>query len=193
GAANTPTVPVVDDGKDTIFGDVGNDWLVGGTNEDHLYGGYGDDLLQADDNLDSTAGTPDRLANNTTDARTVGPTFADIAYGGAGRDVLIGNTASDRLIDWDGEFNTYVLPYSPFGAPAVLRLQDPATFAYLYAVSKADGADPTRGGDATRNGEPYGELGLVVTGDADIGAQRGGPRDPQNAKGGGTRDTASLA
>ena len=35
--------------------------------------------------------------------------------------------------------------------------------------------------------------GLVDTGDTDINAQRGGPRDPQNIKGGGTRDTGSLA
>ena len=40
---------------------------------------------------------------------------------------------------------------------------------------------------------PYGEIGLVDTGDTDIGAQTGGPRDPQNVKGAGTRDTVSLA
>ena len=51
--ATTPA-PVVDDGRDAIFGDVGNDWMVGGTGQDHVYGGYGDDLLQLDDNLEST-------------------------------------------------------------------------------------------------------------------------------------------
>lgn len=95
---NTPTVPVVDDGKDALFGDVGNDWLVGGTNENHLWGGYGDDLLNGNDNHDSTLGTADPLANNTTNGRDIGPTFVDFVFGGAGRDVLYADTYSDRLL-----------------------------------------------------------------------------------------------
>ena len=51
--ATTPQ-PVVNDGRDVLFGDGGNDWLVGGTNSDVLFGGWGNDVLQADDNLDST-------------------------------------------------------------------------------------------------------------------------------------------
>jgi Ca2+-binding RTX toxin-like protein len=174
------TRPAVrDDGRDALFGDSGNDWLVGGTNEDHLYGGYGDDLLQADDDLDSTAGTADPRANNVPDPRTTAPTFADLAFGGAGRDVLIGNTAPDRLYDWSGEFNSYFVPFSPFGEGTVTRTASPSNMQFLYDASKADGADPTRGGTASRNSEPFGEIGLVTTGDADYGAQQGGPRDPQ--------------
>ncbi|HXH88270.1 MAG TPA: hypothetical protein VNI55_06655 [Gaiellaceae bacterium] len=170
----------------------GNDWLVGGTNEDHLYGGYGDDLLRADDDLDSTAGTGDPRANNVPDPRATAPTFADLAFGGAGRDVLIANTSTDRLYDWAGEFNSYLVPFSPFGEQTITRAGSPSNRAFLYAASKADGADPTRGGDASRNGEPYGEIGLVTTGDADFGAQHGGPRDPQPGHQCNGRDRGGL-
>ncbi len=183
---------IVDDGRDVLFGDTGNDWLVGGTNEDHLYGGYGDDLLQADDDLDSTVGTGDPRANNIPDPRTTAPTFADLAFGGAGRDVLIANTSNDRLYDWNGEFNSYLVPFSPFGEQTITRAGSPSNIAYLYAASKADGADPTRGGDASRNGEPYGEIGLVTNGDPDIGTQKGSPRDPQPGHQGNSRDKGGL-
>ena len=80
-----------DDGKDVLFGDLGNDWLVGGRDQDHLSGGWGDDLLNADDLLNTSGGL-----NTSPDTD---PSYEDIAYGGAGRDVLIGNTGGDRLID----------------------------------------------------------------------------------------------
>src|SRR4029077_7823245 len=50
----THAQPVVDDGKDVLFGDGGNDWLVGGTNQNVLFGGWGNDVLNVDNNLDST-------------------------------------------------------------------------------------------------------------------------------------------
>ena len=191
GALDTPTVPVVDDGKDDLFGDFGNDWLVGGTNEDHLWGGYGDDLLNGDDNHDTTLGTADPTANNKEDGRDIGPTFADFLFGGAGRDVLYANTFSDRVYDWAGELNTYVIAYNPFGNPAINRAHNGAIDNLLYSLSKSDGADPTRG-SGPRQGEPYGEIALLDTGDADIGDQTGGPRDPQNIKGAGKPDKNSL-
>ncbi|MEZ6122879.1 MAG: calcium-binding protein [Planctomycetaceae bacterium] len=46
----------IDDGIDSIFGDLGNDWIVGGTMNDRLFGGMGDDLLNADDNLFTNGG-----------------------------------------------------------------------------------------------------------------------------------------
>ena len=190
----TPTSanPVIDDGRDYIFGDVGHDWLVGGTNRDDIWGGYGDDLINADDDHDTTYPT---LANNLTDARnatTGAPSYADFTYGGAGRDVLIGNTFVDRLIDWIGEFNTYVLPYSPFGEPTTRRRPAPDVDTLLIAMSKSDGSDPTRG-NGGRNGEPNGEIGHIDQSDPDWGAQSTGPADPQNLKGAGTRDDGSIA
>ena len=163
------------DGDDRIFGDLGNDWAVGGTGRDQIYGGWGDDLLNADDDL-TTNGT----LNNRTDTD---PSYSDLVYGGAGRDVLIGNTGADRLVDWVGEFNTYLVPYSNYGLPTVLRLSNPAMQTFLLQLSKSDGADPTlaaqHGGDPARNGEPFGELGMVVQGDSARNDQNGGPRDPQ--------------
>lgn len=171
--------PVPTDGDDVIFGDLGNDWLVGGTGMDHLYGGYGSDLLNADDNHDSTIDTADPRANNIPDTH---PSYEDIAYGGAGRDVLIANTGGDRLIDWAGEFNSYIVPYAPFGLFTISRSLQPQLMQYLYDLSKGDGADQTRvadtGADVARNGEPEGELGLVMQKDFDWRNQTGAPNDP---------------
>lgn len=173
------------DGNDVLFGDTGNDWLVGGTGRDNLYGGWGDDLLNTDDDLETNGG-----ANTTTDSHV---TYEDRAYGGAGRDVLIGNTGGDRLIDWVGEFNSYIVPFAPFGAATISRTLQPQLPEFLYALSKADGADPTRasdtGADALRNGEPVGELGLVLQKDFSWKAQTGAPADPQAGNiPGGPRD-----
>jgi hypothetical protein len=175
-----------------LFGDTGHDWLVGGTNHDRLWGGYGDDLLQGDDNLDSTAGTADPLRNDIPDTRATAPVFADIGYGGAGRDILIVNTAADRMFDWNGEFNSYFATFMPYGEPTVNRLLQPGTVSFLYQVSRSDGADRTRPGAAARNGEPFGELGLVIQSDDDWGDQQGGPADPQPGGRSNPRDAVSV-
>ncbi|MEX0323828.1 MAG: LEPR-XLL domain-containing protein [Puniceicoccaceae bacterium] len=178
------------DGNDRIFGDLGNDWLIGGTGRDHIYGGYGNDLINADDNHDSTSGTSDPLANNIPDTYA---SYQDIAYGGAGRDVLIANTGGDRLIDWVGEFNSYLVPFSPFGVATISRALQPQIADYLYDLSESDGADPTRAGDTgadvKRNGEPEGELGMVRQKDPFWQDQTGAPDDPQPGNiPGGKRD-----
>lgn len=187
--------PVNDDGGDAIFGDLGNDWLVGGTGADDMYGGWGNDLINADDNHDSTDGTSDPTANNVPDTH---PYYQDRAYGGAGRDVLIGNTGGDRLIDWVGEYNSYLVPYAPFGQASVSRTLQPQLQEFLYALSRADGADQTRpadtGADPLRNGEPNAEMGLVLQKDFAWQAQTGAPSDPQAGNiPGGKRDVLRSA
>lgn len=185
-----------DDGTDRIFGDLGNDWLVGGTGRDDLYGGFGNDLMNADDNHNSTSTTADPLANNVPDTH---PFYEDRAYGGGGRDVLVGNTGGDRLIDWNGEFNSYLVPFAPFGTATVSRTLQPQLHEFLYALSRSDGADATRAIDITsadplRNGEPFGELGLVLQKDAAFHDQQGGPSDPQAGNiPGGKRDVLRSA
>jgi len=185
------------DGDDRIFGDLGNDWIVGGTGRDHMYGGRGDDLMNGDDDMDTPAqplkkGVGGDLENNQADSFMA---YTDVIYGGAGRDVLIHNTGGDRLIDWLGEFNNYIVPYSPFGASEVIRDVSPTIEQFLLQLSKADGADQrlpdaqlsvdqrlTLGAlppDPTRNFEPYGELGMVRQTDPDYSDQRGPPQDPQ--------------
>ncbi len=176
---------VHDDGGDVIFGDLGNDWLVGGTGTDTIYGGWGNDLLNADDDL-----TTNTALNDQPDSH---PTYEDRAFGGAGRDVLIANTGGDRLIDWVGEYNSYLVPYAPFGSATVSRTMQPQLKEFLYALSASDGADATRaadtGADPARNGEPEGELGLVVQKDFAWQDQTGAPSDPQAGNiPGGKRD-----
>ncbi|WP_431024660.1 hypothetical protein [Halomonas sp. H5] len=195
------------DGDDRIFGDLGHDWLAGGTGRDHMYGGRGDDMLNMDDDHGSNFGdisgqnthphfdADDALANNLPDAYQ---SYADIVYGGAGRDRLILNTGADRAIDWVGEFNSYVVPFSPFGAFHISRSLQPHLQEFLYELSESDGADQwapdhERFDDhfnqdgridllderAERNYEPYGELGLVLQQDFDWNEQTGAPDDPQ--------------
>jgi Ca2+-binding RTX toxin-like protein len=172
------------DGDDVIFGDNGNDWAVGGTGRDDIYGGWGNDLLNADDNQTTNGGL-----NNQPDTAA---SYEDRAFGGAGKDVLIANTGGDRLIDWVGEFNSYLVPFSPFGMATVSRTVQPQLPEYLYALSASDGADFTRafdaGTDPTRNGEPAGEIALVIQQDHDQWKdQTGAPTDPQAGNTTGTQ------
>jgi hypothetical protein len=113
GPHGSPYPAVNDDGADVIFGDLGNDWIVGGTGRDNSYGGWGNDLMNADDDQDTNG--------NLNDQPDTHPTYEDRAYGGAGRDVLLANTGGDRLIDWAGEFNSYLAPFAPFGEATVSR------------------------------------------------------------------------
>jgi len=181
---------VYSDGNDRIFGDLGNDWLVGGTGNDHLYGGWGDDLMNADDDHQTNVGLNDKgLIVGLNDVPDTAASYEDIAFGGAGRDILIANTGGDRLIDWAGEFNTYLVPFAPFGAFTISRSLQPGLFEYLYDLSEADGADQFRGGDPLRNGEPDGEIGLVMQKDFAWQDQTGAPKDVQPGNiPGGARD-----
>jgi hypothetical protein len=186
---------VRDDGNDVIFGDNGNDWIVGGTGRDHMYGGWGNDLLNAVDDQTVNGGL-----NNVP---VTAPTYEDRAYGGAGKDVLIANTGGDRLIDWVGEYNSYLVPFSEFGMATVSRTLQPGLHYFLYAASLSDGVDATRYSDLNngaappaaknndpnpgRNGEPAGELGLVLQTDAAWHGQTGAPTDPQAGNTPGTQ------
>ena len=164
------------DGDDRIFGDLGNDWIVGGTGRDTMFAGWGNDLVNADDNLETNGGL-----NNRTDTN---PSYNDLVYGGSGLDVMIGNTGGDRMDDFTGEFNTFLVPYSNFGIPTVQRLPTPQLTSFLLQVAKSAGADLSLAAqysvaDPTRNGEPFGELGMVLQKDAAWQSNSGGPRDGQ--------------
>jgi Bacterial Ig-like domain/RTX calcium-binding nonapeptide repeat (4 copies) len=182
-----PQEPVT--GDDVIFGDLGNDWIVGGMGRVQVFGGWGNDVIDlrashtVDDglndmpvpNLDGTYGTP---------------AWEGMAYGGAGQDIMFAGTAGDRLIDWVGNHNTYYVPFSPFGMPTVSRTLQPQLQDYLYALSKSDGSDQLLGvrygGDPARNGEPFGELALVLQHDAAWHEQTGPPFNPMPGNLGGT-------
>ena len=112
--------------------------------------------------------------------------------------MLIANTGGDRLIDWVGEFNSYLVPFAPFGMATVSRTLQPQLAEFLYALSASDGADPTRaadtGSEASRNGEPEGELGVIRQKDFAWHDQTGAPTDPQAGNiPGGKRDVLRTA
>jgi hypothetical protein len=129
--------------------------------------------------------------------------FEDRIFGGAGLDILIANTKGDRLIDWVGEFNSYIVPFAPFGIATVSRQVPPHLFDFLYGQAFSDGVDVTRNTDTgqsnhnqrysnvvTMQGGIYGEMGLVTQQDHGFWQdQTGGPTDPQAGNvPGGRRD-----
>lgn len=198
------------DGRDNLYGDWGDDWLVGGTGRDNMFGGMGNDLINLDDNLETDGGANDQPDNgNLIAGEPGGPAQvydnADTAYGGGGRDVLILNTGADRAEDWVGEYNAFVVPFAPFGNGQVERSVPPAKFEFFYLLGESTGADQTRVGNLTvngqtvfadpaRRGEPFGELGLVTQKDKTApfawGDQNGAPIDNQAGNTpGGKRDT----
>jgi len=202
------------DGDDVMFGDLGNDWMVGGTGRDHIYGGFGNDLMNADDVLGTV--NPDPPQNNpgqlplggTDESPDTHWVYEDRVFGGAGLDILIGNTKGDRLIDWVGEFNSFIVPFAPFGIATVSRQVPPHLFDFLYAQAFGDGADITRTTDTGQSnhndrysnvallmGGIYGEIGLVTQQDHGYWQdQTGGPTDPQAGNvPGGRRDVLRSA
>src|SRR6185312_16648100 len=98
-----------------------------------------------------------------------------------------------------GEFNSYLVPFAPFGIATISRQNDPQLPEFLYALSRSQGVDMTRtaetGNDAARNGEPDGELGLIRQQDHGLWqTQTGGPTDPQAGNiPGGRRDVLRSA
>jgi hypothetical protein len=119
------------DDSDALFGDLGDDSMMGGAGTDHLFGGRGKDTLD-------------------------GGTGADIAYGGDGDDRLIADVPDDRLIDWFGNFNDFVVPGPGYGAPTIVRSPSPWVRDFLLDLAVADGAL-----------DPNGEIVVVIPGSPD--------------------------
>ncbi|WP_201742286.1 hypothetical protein [Mangrovicoccus ximenensis] len=214
---------VQSDGDDRIFGDMGNDWIVGGTGRDHIYGGFGNDLMNADDVQggpgtsydDGTFGAADDPDGDggdmgLNDTPETHYTWEDRVFGGAGLDILIGNTGGDRLIDHLGEFNSYIVPFAPFGIATVSRQVPPQLWDFLTAQAASDGVDMTRAADQgaltadqdsrysaviQQQGNPHGEIGLVTQRDHGFWQdQSGPPTDPQAGNiPGGARDILRTA
>jgi Ca2+-binding RTX toxin-like protein len=163
---------LIEDGKDWMFGDGGNDVLFGGTGQDRLWGGQGDDYLQLDDNLNTSGGLNTTSDDATPPNQLVTAGAGDWAYGGDGLDVLIANTGYDRMFDWGGEFNSFIVPFSHFGEPTIYRSPNPHIQDFLKALAAASGDDPNLT-------EPSGEMGFFVQSDPQWQDNHGSPRDPQ--------------
>jgi hypothetical protein len=194
-----PQMPTT--GDKAIFGDLGNDWIVGGMGRVRVYAGDGNDVVDLRASTFEDGGlndgpVPNLVSNGdgtfslpTTNPVYGTPAWEALAYGGAGQDIFFAGTAGDRLIDWVGNHNSYYVPFSAFGMPTISRTLQPALPDFLYALSASDGADPTLqlryapfdttySGIASRNGEPFGELGLTLQHDAGWHQQAGPPFNP---------------
>ncbi|HLZ94098.1 MAG TPA: hypothetical protein VKT20_02055 [Candidatus Dormibacteraeota bacterium] len=194
-------------GDKALFGDLGNDYLVAGMGRVRVYGGWGFDLIDLRASTVVDGGLNDMPVPNAHGGAG-SPDWESLAYGGAGQDIFFAGTGGDRLIDWVGNHNSFYVPFSQFGMPAVSRTLMPFLPEFLYALSKSDGADqtlgpranlfcsanpsvgacvdyPTYSGSAARNGEPFGELGLVLQHDAAWHQQSGPPFNemPENLGG----------
>jgi hypothetical protein len=203
-------------GDKAIFGDLGNDYIVAGMGRVRVYGGWGDDLIDLRASTVVDNGLNDMPVPNSHGGAG-SPDWEALAYGGGGQDIYFAGTGGDRLIDWVGNHNSYYVPFSQFGMPAVSRTLMPFLPEFLYALSKSDGADqtlgpradafcaangsvgacsayPTYSGAAARNGEPFGELGLVLQHDTAWHQQSGPPFNemPENLGGVGV-DVAKTA
>ena len=90
---------------------------------------------------------PEHRQDSLNSGPDTNPSWEDFVYGGAGLDVMLANTAGDRLIDWGGEFNSYLVPFDPFGMPTISRNPSPNSQDLLYAFAKSSGADQLLAGD----------------------------------------------
>src|SRR4029077_1044665 len=180
-----------------IFGDLGNDYIVAGMCRCRVYGGWGYDTIDLRANLHVDGGLNDMPVPNP-DGSAGTPAWEALTFGGAGQDIFFAGTGGDRLIDWGGNHNSFYVPFSQFGMPAVSRTLQPYLMQFLYALSKSDGADQLLGvrygGDPARNGEPFGEIGLVLQHDAAWHQGAGPPFNsmPENLGGVGN-DVAKTA
>ncbi|MBY0563951.1 MAG: hypothetical protein K2P58_07170 [Hyphomonadaceae bacterium] len=92
-------------GIDTIKTGLGNDYAYGGTGDDTIEGGDGNDVLhgEVDNDVLSGGDGQDRLYGGIGDDRlNTGRGIGDIAYGGAGSDVLIASGQFNHLYGDDG-------------------------------------------------------------------------------------------
>ena len=88
----------------------------------------------------------DPLANDIVDPRGTGPSYADLAFGGGGWDIMIANTASDRLVDWHDDVNVFYFPWKgdDDGVAHPRAACRRRSRSSCSTSSLALGADPTR-------------------------------------------------
>jgi Ca2+-binding RTX toxin-like protein len=133
-------------GDDVLFGADGNDAMWGGTGHDRILGGNGGDFLdlkkRATDPLLWQAVAPVEDTDNVK--ATVNG--ADLVYGGSGADAMQadvgdnGKTAGDRLLDWTGVFNLYLVCDGAYGAGKILNKSDPSVQTMLTELARSTGS-----------------------------------------------------
>jgi hypothetical protein len=150
------------DGRDVIWGGDGHDVIWGGEGNDRIYGGAGDDVIDVKLRQDGTwpvqdwtgwAGDPlvpigswvAVAPSVDTDRDASTDNGHDLVFGGTGADLMQadvgggGPQPGDRLLDWFGAHNAYLVCDGAYGAGYVLRNPSPGTREMLRELAVVDG------------------------------------------------------
>ena len=175
-----------DDGNDRLFGDDGDDDMWGGRHHDHLWGGNGFDQLDLHPRVEEGLDPDDPDTINDCDplpdpdpaewyefafeiglaTTTCDGNFEDVdyMYGGWDADVMQANIGDngprigDRLLDWAGVYNLYVLCPATYGEFVSTRDSSPHITEFLHRLAEGDGA--FQPGPAGKKGAPTHESGF---------------------------------
>jgi Ca2+-binding RTX toxin-like protein len=149
-----------DEGNDRMFGDNGDDAMWGGRQHDHIWGGYGFDFLDVHPRVDESEAAPHSCNPLDPLDPSVWYAFAfdsggtcdgnledvDYMYGGWDADALQANVGDngprigDRLIDWAGAYNLYILCPATYGEFVSTRESSPAMTEFIHQLAEGDGA-----------------------------------------------------
>ena len=133
-------------GDDVVFGGDDSDALWGGTGHDRLFGGSGDDFIDTKHRATDPALWTAAAPVEDTDNLKATVNGLDTAYGGSGHDMMQadmgdqGRTVGDRLIDWNGIYNLYLVCGGAYGAGKVQKAPDPSTQSLLTSLAAATGS-----------------------------------------------------
>ena len=170
-------------GTDVVFGGDGQDALWGGPDDDELFGGHDEDSIDVmpRDFTTTTRGRNSVVLGPDPDiwfeaapsvSALSGP---DFGYGGWNADELQadekvnGPQPGDRLIDWHGDYNTYLGCSNGSGAGSFLRSGSPSNRAFVAELAAGRGADSA----LTAGSSGYRELGLVQQADGPLNTGAG--------------------
>jgi hypothetical protein len=151
-----------DDGNDRLFGNNGDDDMWGGRHHDHLWGGRDSDQMDLHPRVTESDANPNACAQIAPPDPQEWYTFAfedglgtttcdgnfedvDYMYGGWGGDAMQANVGDngprigDRLIDWVGVYNLYILCPGTYGEYVSTREFSPTMSTFLHKLAEGDG------------------------------------------------------
>ena len=134
------------DGADVVFAGDGPDAVWGGADHDRLFGGSGDDFLDLKKRVGDSALWTAAAPVVDTDNLKATVNGLDVIYGGSGHDALqadmgdTGKVPGDRLIDWTGVYNLYLVCTGAYGAGKIQNKSDPSTRTLLTNLAAATGS-----------------------------------------------------
>ncbi|MEO7666957.1 MAG: thrombospondin type 3 repeat-containing protein, partial [Dehalococcoidia bacterium] len=172
-----------DNGNDRMFGDNGDDAVWGGRHHDHIWGGRGYDMLDVHPAADETGESP--ASCNPLDPPSPAAWYAfgfdsgatcdgnleqvDFIYGGWDADQMQanvgenGNAIGDRLFDWVGNYNLFIVCPSSYGERIITRSHSPSIAEFLHRLAEGDGAYMP--GPDAYDPSGFNEIGFVHRGD----------------------------